>query len=398
MLKAANGPLRGGSPRASASLRWVYGLGSFMQGLISGTGLRYRFPPKTLPSCSVLSQTAFMHLTEHSFVNRSWNHPSHPMRLRRSITLITSVLLSVVVSAACSGADSTPAPIKGKGRVTIVYQDDAIQPENRDAIKKIKDSGVFERMADRLTKTLALPHDLQIIVTDKAPKGFDDPTTEVDGRTIFWPAAFSKATRDVLAEFLPEVIASKGPPRAISTENFTADVLNVWANQFILGHELGHAMIRQLNLPLTALEEDSADGFATFFTVNDKDTGPNAALGGAVLFDAMGSKRPNLTLEDFSSDHPVILQRVYNFVCAVVGSDAQRLQNPLVTDGYLPQGRALLCRKEWTQLNCGWWTLLEPHLTDGSKKETKAARQQARKDLEDENKALPAKIRQIRGG
>src|SRR6478752_4695266 len=31
MLKAANGPLRGGSPRASASLRWVYGLGSFMQ-------------------------------------------------------------------------------------------------------------------------------------------------------------------------------------------------------------------------------------------------------------------------------------------------------------------------------------------------------------------------------
>jgi hypothetical protein len=36
------------------------------------------------------------------------------------------------------------------------------------------------------------------------------------------------------------------------------------------------------------LEEDSADGFAMFFTVNDKDTGPNAALGVAVLFDAMG--------------------------------------------------------------------------------------------------------------
>ena len=145
---------------------------------------------------------------------------------------------------------------------------------------------MFERMADRLTKTVALPHDLQIVVTDKTPKGFDDPTTEVDGRTIFWPAAFSKATRDVLAEFLPEVIASKGPPRAISKENFTADVLNVWANQFILGHELGHAMVRQLNLPLTGLEEDSADGFATFFTVNDKDTGPNAALDPLLVTDA----------------------------------------------------------------------------------------------------------------
>ena len=45
-----------------------------------------------------------------------------------------------------------------------------------------------------------------------------------------------------------------------------------------------------------------------------------------------------------------------------------------------------------------WWTLLEPYLTDRSRKETKAAHQQARKDLEDENKVLPAKIRQIRAG
>ena len=320
------------------------------------------------------------------------------MRLRRSVAFVASVLLSVLVGTPCSGDDdSTLARTKGKGRVTIVYQDDAIQPENRDAIKKIRDSGVFERMADRLTKAVALPHDLQIVVTDKLPKGTDDPTTEVDGQRIWWPAAFSKATYDVLTEFLPEVIASKGPPRAISQENFTADFLNVWGNQFILGHELGHALIHQLNIPLTGLEEDSADGFATFFTVNDKGTGPNAALGAAVLFDAIGSKRPNLTLEDFSSDHPVILQRVYNFLCCVVGSDPQHLQNSLVTDGYIPEARAMLCRKEWTQLNYGWWTLLESHLTDSSKKEMKTARQQARKYLEKENKVLPAKIRQIRG-
>ena len=323
---------------------------------------------------------------------------SRTSRLRRSITFVGAVLLPMLSGTSCSrhDNDSTPAKAKGRGRVTIVYQDDAILPENRDAIKKIRDSGVFERMADRLTKTVALPHDLQVIVTDKTPKGIDDPS-EIDG-TIYWPAAFSKATRDVLAEFLPEVIASRGAPRAISQENFTADILNVWASQFILGHEMGHAIIRQLNLPLTGMEEDSADGFATFFTVNDKDTGPNAALGGAVLFDAMGSKRPNLTLEDFSSDHPVILQRVYNFVCAVVGSDAQRLQNRLVTDGYIPQGRALLCRKEWTQLNYGWWTVLEPHLNEGYKKEAQAARQQALMDLEEENKVLPDKIKVIRGG
>jgi hypothetical protein len=319
-------------------------------------------------------------------------------RLRRRFPFVAPVLFLILLGTSCSRHNgSTSEDAKGRGRVTIVYQDDAILPENRDVIKKIRDSGVFERMAERLTNAVALPHDLRVIVTDKAPKGIDDPSM-IDGGTIYWPAAFSKATHDLLTEFLPEITATKGAPRAISQKDFTADVLNVWANQFILGHEFGHAVIRQLNLPLTGMEEDSADGFATFFTVNDKDTGPNAALGAAVLFDAMGSKRPNLTLEDFSSDHPVIMQRVYNFLCAVVGSDPQRLQNSLVTDGYIPQIRALLCRKEWTQLNYGWWTLLEPHLTDSSKKETKAARQQARKDLEDENKALPAKIRQIRGG
>ena len=320
-------------------------------------------------------------------------------RLRPSNAVVGSLVLTLFLGTSCSRHDdSTPAEANGKGRVSIVYQDDAILPENRDAIKKIRESGVFERMADRLTKAVALPHDLQVVVSDKLPKGIDSATTELDGRTIFWPAAFSKETHDVLTEFLPEVISSKGQPRAISKENFTADVLNVWGNEFVLGHEFGHALIHQLNLPLTGMEEDSADGFATFLTVNDKDTGPNAALGGAVLFDAMGSKRPNLTLEDFSSDHAVVLQRVYNFLSAVVGSDPQRLQNSLVTDGYIPEGRAMLCRKEWTQLNYGWWTMLEPHVTDGYKKEAQAARQQALKDLEEENKILPEKIRQIRGG
>ena len=100
------------------------------------------------------------------------------MRLRRSVAFVASVLLGLLVGTPCFGEDdSTLARAKGKGRVTIVYQDDAIQPENRDAIKKIRDSGAFERMADRLTKAVALPHDLQVVVTDKLPKGIDDPTT-----------------------------------------------------------------------------------------------------------------------------------------------------------------------------------------------------------------------------
>src|SRR5262249_45374516 len=93
------------------------------------------------------------------------------MRSRRNAVFPGSSLLMMLVGASCFGDDdSTPALAKGKGRVTIVYQEDAIQPENRDAMKKIMDSGVFKRMADRLTKSVALPYDLEVVITDNVPK------------------------------------------------------------------------------------------------------------------------------------------------------------------------------------------------------------------------------------
>ena len=59
--------------------------------------------------------------------------------------------------------------------------------------------------------------------------------------------------------------------------------------------------------------------------------------------------------------------------------------------GFRPAG------KEWTQLDYGWWAVLEPHLIPSYKKETAATRQQARQNLEDETNALFAKLRQMRG-
>jgi hypothetical protein len=44
------------------------------------------------------------------------------------------------------------------GRVKIVYDDAGIKPENRDAVKLVRDSGTFERIADRTSKAVALPH------------------------------------------------------------------------------------------------------------------------------------------------------------------------------------------------------------------------------------------------
>ncbi len=64
------------------------------------------------------------------------------MRLGRNVALGASVLLVMLGGGSCFGDDESPRA-KGNGRVAIVYQDDAIQSENLDAIKKIRDSRVF---------------------------------------------------------------------------------------------------------------------------------------------------------------------------------------------------------------------------------------------------------------
>jgi hypothetical protein len=47
-----------------------------------------------------------------------------PMRPRRNVAFGVSVLLVMLGGASCFGDDNaTPARAKGKGRVTIVYQD-----------------------------------------------------------------------------------------------------------------------------------------------------------------------------------------------------------------------------------------------------------------------------------
>jgi hypothetical protein len=287
--------------------------------------------------------------------------------------------------------DSTQAPA-----VRVVFDDAAIRPENRDAVRLIRESGAFQRAADWTNQRVALPYGIEIRVTDTLPHGVDDPTTELDGRTIYYPAEWLTMNREFLAGFVAEVLAEGGPPSAFPREKFNADDLMVWANEYILGHEMGHALVHQLTLPVTGLDEDAADGYAAFSTLNGTQ-GPGPALAAAILFDGIALRMGELTFEDFSSDHPVVQQRTYNFLCYVVGSDPARLRHSLVVEGYLPELRAMMCPLQWAQLNYGWLSVLEPHSAPGFRAEAAQARARAREALLAEERALQESLRRAPG-
>jgi hypothetical protein len=142
---------------------------------------------------------------------------------------------------------------------------------------------------------------------------------------------------------------------------------------------MGHALQRQLKLANIGLEEDGADGFASFYTVNE--LGPVTLLAGALFFDEFARREGKLTLENLSSDHAVTQQRAFNFLCFLYGSDPKRYDGPLVGAGYLPRTRVPLCRPEWAALNYGWWTQLEPYFSKGFKDEGSTEQENARAEL-----------------
>src|SRR5262245_9690651 len=308
--------------------------------------------------------------------------------VRRAAPAAALLLVAGVAVAACEGDDS--AASEANGKVHIVYNDDAIKPANRAATDVIRKSGVLEEFADWVNTSVALPRDLTVKVTDKVPPGVTDAVTQPYGGTIFMTSAFLTQ----LHELSSDIVETVDRPAIFPADKFNADDLAALSTQFIFGHEMGHALQRQLQLPNLGLEEDAADGFASFFTVNE--IGPDPSVAAALVFDEIARQEGELTLEGLSSDHPVTQQRVFNFLCLLDGSDPQRFDGPLVGAGYLPETRAPLCPTEWTALNYGWWTQLKPHFTDTFQEKGSKEQENARAEHIAETKAFAKKLDQLR--
>ncbi|WP_338674462.1 DUF4344 domain-containing metallopeptidase [Streptomyces sp. SCSIO 30461] len=311
-----------------------------------------------------------------------------PATAKSAIGLTCALLVTGSAATACGGVGEAATD----GKVTVVYQDATSPPEERQTVAVVRKSGVLEQLADWVNTAVALPHDLIVKVTPQVPPGVTDAVTQPDGRTIYLPPRFLKQIHDVLGK----VTKTVKRPALLPEADYNADDLTAQSTQFIFGHEMGHALQRQLLLANLGLEEDAADGFASFYTVNE--VGPAPSLATAVLFDELAREEGELTLEGFSSDHPVTQQRVFNFLCYLEGSDPGKYHAPLVDTGYLPKTRAPLCPQAWAMLDYGWWTQLEPHFGKGFKTKGGRSQEEAREHLVAETKALAEQLDELRTG
>jgi hypothetical protein len=233
-------------------------------------------------------------------------------------------------------ADS-PAGLSGKWVHAYV---DSADPSFRGLAQVVKQWRPLEGITDDLNRRYALPRNVRVSM---------DECGEIN-------AFYSPRDSEIVFCYeLIEYLADQFAPQRSWTQEEQEAVQG--AIHFILMHEVGHALVDQLDIPITGREEDAVDQLATVTLVSLGEKGAVAALRGV---EALQPDANNFDDSDFADEHSLGPVRLYNVACWVYGSNPQRYSN-LVTGGFLPQDRAVRCGAEWEQMQKSWERLLAPH-------------------------------------
>lgn len=127
-----------------------------------------------------------------------------------------------------------------------------------------------------------------------------------------------------------------------------------------LYHELGHALIDQLQLPVLGREEDAADTLSALL-INDvwtEDSAKDMITDNAnayLMYDARSTDQGDTP--PYWDVHGLDLQRYYNLICLFYGASPDS-RGDLVKQFDLPAERSEGCADEFDQANGSWGALL----------------------------------------
>lgn len=129
------------------------------------------------------------------------------------------------------------------------------------------------------------------------------------------------------------------------------------ASTFVLMHELGHALVDVLELPVVGIEESFVDAVAAVF-LGESNLSEGSVLAG-FFFGAQGGT-------PFFDTHRAGPQRLGDLVCWGVGADASLLEDPFITDiaAQLVEG-GRNCVAEYQQQVSGLAALLDGNILGG---------------------------------
>lgn len=135
------------------------------------------------------------------------------------------------------------------------------------------------------------------------------------------------------------------------------DQLFVGAFAFILLHQVGHAFVDLMDLPVNAPPEEAADQLAAVMVGFAQDELQAAAQGAVALNElAMDWENPGSGRTALSG------RRLENLLCLLYGTNPDA-HAWVVADGYLPSGRADNCEERFEEVSAEWVEMLAEHVS-----------------------------------
>jgi hypothetical protein len=243
---------------------------------------------------------------------------------------------------------------KDAGDFVVRYDRKPADPSLASGYELLRGSRVAEATASQLNQRLGLPADVEIVIGEK--KADLGPLYETGQRRIVIQPSYAANTLQLISTMLEDGADDQ------------ARKLTIGALRETIYHEVGHALVDQLALPVTGREEDVADEFAAFMTIKQLELGPVPALGQVVLWRALSQPAWSLRDTDLADEHSLNQQRAYDLACDLVGSDPENTQmQELLSKTGAGVTDLERCRADWARLEGSWRVLLSPYLLAGAR-------------------------------
>jgi len=237
-------------------------------------------------------------------------------------------------------------------RIRIEY----VPPENPDhqyLVEALKAHGALEMM-QKLFSPFRLPADLTI------------KTRGCSGMVNAWYAVEeSGPTVTVCYEYVDNIM--KHAPMETTPDGISREDAICGQFQFVIAHEMGHALFDLFRIPVFGREEDAADQFATYFMLHLGTRSPRTYIGGAAyayqeyLKNHEEDPKIVVPLKAFASNHGAPQERFFNLICIAYGAQPKVFADA-VEKGLLPQSRARGCAYEFRTLKYAVHHEIGPHL------------------------------------
>jgi hypothetical protein len=132
---------------------------------------------------------------------------------------------------------------------------------------------------------------------------------------------------------------------------------------FVLLHEIGHAAITEMGLPVLGRPEDAADSFAAVGLIRIGSVFSHRVLAEAAKGWFLADRRDTSVGDAvaFYDEHGLNQQRAYQIVCLMVGSDADKFKD-VAAETKLPKGRQESCARDFSSAAYSWDLVLKPHV------------------------------------